>query len=226
MNVNPFPRNLAMLSRRDAILLPAGLALMVPLPAFAQEADTVDIKELAVTGALPERSMGKADAPVTVVEYASMTCGHCARFHTESLPGIKEKYIDTGKVRYVLREFPLDPRATAGFMLARCAGDDKFFPMVDVLFRQQPAWAHVEAGKVLENLLQIAKQAGFTQQQFEACLQDQKLYDGVNWVKQRGAEVFKIDATPTFFINGKRVSGELSVDAFAKIVDPLLPKTE
>ena len=175
--------------------------------------------ELLKPGALPDKSMGKDDAPVTIVEYASMTCPHCAHFNETTFPELKSKYIDTGKVRYILREFPFDPRAEAGFMLARCAGDN-YFPMVDVLFKQQGTWAVAENAK--DALFQLSKLAGFTQQSFNACLTDQKLLDQVRAVQKRGAEEFKIDSTPTFFINGKTYKGAMSIAEMSAIIDPLL----
>jgi protein-disulfide isomerase len=137
---------------------------------------TVDVAQLMQPGALPEMSLGKPEAPVTIVEYASMTCPHCAHFHATTLPELKTKYIDTGKVRLIMREFPFDPRAEAGFMLARCSKEN-YFPMVDVLFKQQANWVSVDNGK--DALLQLAKLAGFSQQSFEACLTDQKLLDQI-----------------------------------------------
>jgi protein-disulfide isomerase len=175
--------------------------------------------ELLKPGALPDETMGKADAPVTVVEYASMTCPHCAHFAETTFPEMKKKYIDTGKVRYILREFPFDPRAEAGFMLARCAGDN-YFPMVDVLFKQQQTWAAADNAK--EALLQIAKLAGFTQESFNACLTNQKLLDQIRSVQRRGADEFKVDSTPTFFINGKTYKGAMSIEEVSAIIDPLL----
>ena len=121
-------------------------------------------------------------------------------------PELKKRYIDTGKVRFILREFPLDPLATAGFMLARCDGDDKYYPIIDLLFDQQRNWAFTD--KPLDALQQMVKQAGFPQEKFEACLQDQKLYDAVNAVKNAGRRQFKVDSTPTFFINGQRQPGQ------------------
>ncbi|RUX07179.1 DsbA family protein, partial [Mesorhizobium sp. M8A.F.Ca.ET.023.01.1.1] len=161
---------------------------------------TVDMAELLKPGALPDKQLGKDDAKVTIVEYASMTCPHCAHFAETTFPDLKTKYIDSGKARYILREFPFDPSAEAGFMLARCAKDN-YFPMVDVLFRQQANWVGVSNTK--DALLQISKLAGFTQESFEACLTDQKLLDDVRSVQKRGANEFKVDSTPTFFINGK-----------------------
>jgi protein-disulfide isomerase len=180
---------------------------------------TVDMVQLLKPGALPDEQLGKDDAKVTIVEYASMTCPHCAHFAEATFPELKKKYIDTGKARYILREFPFDPSAEAGFMLARCAKDN-YFPMVDVLFRQQPNWVGVANTK--DALLQIAKLAGFTQESFEACLTDQKLLDDVRSVQKRGADEFKVDSTPTFFINGKTYKGAMSIEEMSAIIDPLL----
>lgn len=184
-----------------------------------QPAGTVDMAKLLEEGSLPEKTLGEADAPVTIVEYASMTCGHCANFHNNTLPAIKQNYIDTGKARLIMREFPFDPRAEAGFMLARCA-DDKYFAMVDVLFKQQQGWAGVENARAA--LLQISKLAGFSQESFEACLTDQKLLDDVRAVRARGASEFGVDATPTFFINGNKYSGALTVAEMSAIIDSML----
>jgi protein-disulfide isomerase len=142
-------------------------------------------------------------------------------------PTIKEKYIDTGKVLWTMREFPLDPRATAGFMLARCIAKDgtpeKYYTALDVLFSQQDNWAFVTDPKqVLPGLFAIAKQSGFTQEQFQACLKDQALYAGVSAVKERGEKVLNIDGTPTFFINGIRKTCEISMADFSQTADPFL----
>ncbi len=193
---------------------PAKPAVDAPKPA-----GTVDMAKLLEAGALPEKALGKDDAPVTIVEYASMTCPHCAHFHEQTLPELKTKYIDTGKVRLILREFPFDPRAEAGFMLARCSNDN-YFAMVDVLFKQQQGWAAAQDAK--SALLQIAKLAGFSQESFEACLTDQKLLDEVRAVRERGAKDFGVDSTPTFFINGGRYPGALSIAELSAIIDPLL----
>lgn len=187
-----------------------------PAPAAS---GTVDMAKLLEPGALPEQVLGKADAPVTVVEYASMTCGHCAAFHRDTFPEIKTKYVETGKVRFIVREFPFDPRAAAAFMLARCSGD-RYFAMVDVMFQQQDNWARAEDGR--SAMLQIAKLAGFSQEEFEACLTDQKLLDDVNKVRNLAADEFKVDSTPTFFINGSKYSGALSVGEMSAIIDELL----
>ncbi len=210
-----------MITRRKALDLianAAGLAVLATtLPAFAQNVPPAD---LAVPGPLGDVVLGPADAKVTIVEYASMTCPHCAAFHKETWPELKKRYVDTGKVRFMLREFPLDPLATAGFMLARCDGGDKYYPIVDLLFSQQRAWAYSD--KPLDALRQMMKQAGFSQEKFDSCLKDQKLYDAVNAVKAKALDVFKVDSTPTFFINGQRHPGNLSIDEIEKIIKPML----
>jgi protein-disulfide isomerase len=176
----------------------------------------VDVMELMKPGALPDKSLGKEDAPVTVIEYASTTCPHCAHFANTTFEPFKEKYVDTGKVRYIFREYPFDPRAEAAFMLARCAGDN-YFPMIEVLFKQQAEWAR--ADNASEALLKIARLAGFSQESFNKCLTDQKLLDDVRAVRDRAAKEFGVNATPTFFINGDKYAGALEIDQISAIID-------
>jgi protein-disulfide isomerase len=169
--------------------------------------------ELMAVGPLPDIFIGSADAPNTIVEYASMTCPHCALFQTKVLPELKTKYIDTGKVRYTLREFPLDNLAVAAFMLARCAGDDRYYPMVDALFETQENWA-VAGGDAKEKLLQIARQAGISKEQFDKCLADKELFGKIVQVRESAHDKFQVDSTPTFFINGKRLKGDHQLKDF------------
>jgi protein-disulfide isomerase len=211
-----------------AVALGTAFLGLTSLPPFARAmADSVPTAELMKPGALPDMSLGNDKAAVTIVEYASMTCPHCAHFQDTTFPELKKRYIDTGKVHYIFREFPLDNLAAAASMLARCsAGDNtadsgKYFALVDTLFRQQLTWA-VE--KPLPPLLAIAKQAGFTEQSFNACLANQKVLDGIQAVRQRAIDAFKVQSTPTFFINGTAYPGALSIDEMAKILDPLLAK--
>jgi protein-disulfide isomerase len=214
-------------SRRDLLKIgtAAGLSLAatqtIGLSPAAAQNSTVSVEQLMADQALPDIVEGQANAPVTIVEYASMTCTHCATFHNSVYPALKSRYIDAGKVKFILREFPLDPLATAGFMLARCSGD-KREPMIGLLFSQQKNWAFVE--KPLDGLSSIVKQTGMSQETFETCLKDQALYEKVNMVRDRAAEKFNVNATPTFFINGKRVSGEMTVQQLDKELTPLLPK--
>jgi protein-disulfide isomerase len=169
--------------------------------------------ELMKPGPLEDIVIGSADAPNTIVEYASMTCGHCANFHTKVFPDLKTKYIDTGKARFILREFPLDGLATAAFMVARCSGNDRYYPMVDGLFETQKTWA-VPGTEGKEKLLLVAKQAGFSQERFDQCLADKELFDKIVEVRQRAHEEFEVDATPTFFINGKKLQGGNDIEQF------------
>jgi protein-disulfide isomerase len=203
------------------IVTSASLGIALYSPALAQapvQAYTAD--ELAVAGPLGDKILGNSLAPVTVIEYASLTCGHCATFHADGFKVLKEKYIDTGKVRYILRDFPLDPLASAGFMLAHCAGEGKYFPMVDLLFAQQRSWTQTD--KPVDALLSLARQAGFSQESFETCLKNQTIYDGVNDVRKRGTEKFKVESTPTFFFNGRKYTGALTPKQLDDIIEPLL----
>lgn len=206
---------LSLTAAATALLLDPRFAFVSSAAAQAPSAE-----DLAVAGPLGEKAEGKDGAPVTIIEYASMTCGHCAAFAADTFPKLKEKYIDTGKVRFILREFPLDPLAAAGFMLARCAGDDKFFPVVDALFARQKEWAY--SSDPVAGLQTLTKQFGFTQETFEACLTNQEMLDGVNWVRQRGAEKFGVNSTPTFFVNGQIYRGAFTFENLEKILEPLL----
>jgi protein-disulfide isomerase len=218
-------------SRREALKMAAGVASLsiivswgLSQTALAQRKKggptEVSVDELMKPGPLADLVLGNADAPITVVEYASMTCGHCAHFHTTVFPTLKEKYVDTGKVRFIMREFPLDNLAAAASMLARCAGDGKTFPLISVLFAKQDDWAFVK-GDPRPELLKFAKQAGFTQETFEKCLTDQKLLDDISAVRTRASETFGVNSTPTFFVNGKKLNG-VALEDFEKAFSPIL----
>jgi protein-disulfide isomerase len=209
------------ITRRDfvvstAAVLAAGALLGSAPLAFAQGPS---VEELMRPGALPDLVLGKADAPVTIIEYASMTCPHCANFHKTTYPALKSKYIETGKVRFIFREFPLDDLAVAASMLARCAGGEKSMALIDVLFASQDKWAVRDP---IPALLQIAKQAGFTQASFDTCLKDQKLYNDILAVRERGSKEFKVESTPTLFVNGKLQKGGATIEELDKLIQPLL----
>ena len=179
----------------------------------------VPMADLLVPGPLGDEIQGQADAPVTIVEYASMTCPHCSHFHETTYPEMKKKYIDTGKVRFVFREFPLDPLALAASMLARCAGKDKYFPLIDAFFAQQKDWV---VQKPLQPMFAIAKQAGFTQQTFDQCLANHQLEQGLVGERTRATQKFNVNPTPTFFINGKVFRGALTPEELDKQIAPYL----
>jgi protein-disulfide isomerase len=203
-----------------------GLVAGYALPAVAQAKGPteVPVDELMKPVGLPDLALGPADAKVTIVEYASMTCGHCARFTKDVWPEIKKKYVDTNKVHYVFREFPLDDLATAASMLARCTGGDKAFPLIEVLFLKQNDWAFGE-GNPVPRLFEIAKQAGFTQESFDKCLTDQKLLDEITAGRTRAADLFGVSATPTFYVNGKKLDGSPTMEKFDQMIEPLLAKS-
>lgn len=213
-------------TRRGVLRLAAGVTALavagawgMSRPVLAQRkkgVSEVDPAELMKPGPLSELVLGSADAPITVVEYASMTCGHCAAFHNKVFPALKEKYVDPGKVRFIMREFPLDDLAAAASMLARCAGDGKTFPLISALFAKQDEWAFAPPSQRRTELFKFAKQAGFTQESFEKCLTDQKLLDDIAATRSRGAETFGVNSTPTFFINGKKLNAAATLEEFDK----------
>src|SRR5512142_1624367 len=220
-------RSFALIITRRALtaaLSLTGLSLLAGLSplrlisaAMAQSASDV-----AKPVSLPDMALGPANAPVTITEFASMTCPHCAAFNEQVFPKIKKEYIDTGKVKYIFREFPLDIKAAAGSMLSRCIAKDdapKYFAVTDMLFRQQNDWV---VKNTTETLTRIGKQAGLTQQQVETCLKDQSLLDKIAADQKYASDVLKVDSTPTFFINGEKIKGETSIEEFEKKINPLL----
>jgi protein-disulfide isomerase len=185
-------------------------------------AQGVSAADVAKPVSLPDMALGPANATVTVTEYASMTCPHCADFNEKVFPKIKSEYIDTGKIRYVFREFPLDIKAAAGSMLARCVAKDdagKYFAVIDMLFRQQNDWV---LKNTTETLMRIGKQAGLSGQQVEACLKDQALLDKIAADQKYAADVLKVNSTPSFFINGELIKGDTRFEEFDKRIKALL----
>jgi protein-disulfide isomerase len=209
------------ITRRDFALGASALALTVALGGLADISVVSQAQAQALLmqpGPLGDMALGDEKAPVTIIEYASMTCPHCAAFHATTFPELKKRYIDTGKVRFIFREFPLDQLALAGFLLARCAGPDKYFPMIDTLFQKQKEWV---IQKPLGPLMAIAKQAGMSETAFNECLQNQKLVDGIEDVRQRAMKL-KVESTPSFFVNGKPLRGAFSIEDFEKAIAPLV----
>jgi protein-disulfide isomerase len=207
-----------------AALSLTGLAALVgfsPLRLIS-EAMAQSAADVAKPVSLPDMALGPANASVTITEYASMTCPHCAAFNEAVFPKIKSEYIDTGKIRYVFREFPLDIKAAAGSMLARCIAKDdapKYFAVVDLLFKQQNDWV---MKNTTDSLILIGKQAGLSEQQVKDCLKDQALLDKISADQKYAGEVLKVNSTPTFFINGEMIKGETSFEEFDKKIKALL----
>ena len=215
------------ITRREFALATSALALAgagltassiagLERPSLAQNPP---LEELMKPGPLGEMALGSEKAPVTIIEYASMTCPHCANFHEVTYPELKKKYIDTGKVRFIFREFPLDQLAAAAFMLARCGTKDRYFPMIETLFQQQKDWV---VQRPLQPLMTISKQAGMSEQSFNECLKNQQVLDGIEAVRQRGAQMFNVQSTPTFFINGKQFKGAATLQDIEKEMTPYL----
>ncbi len=204
-----------------ALLSVAGMggATLGPVWADDKPADGPAAADLADAGPDGDVMLGSDKAPVTIIEYASMTCPHCAHFSETTFPELQKRYIDTGKVRFTLRAFPLDALAAAGFMIARCGGNDKYMPIVETLFAKQSEWIVKEP---LPPLKSIAKQFGFTEDSFNQCLANQKLLDSIQTVRDHAAEKLGVNSTPTFFVNGKRLIGDVSIDTLAKEIDAYL----
>ena len=202
------------LNKRDVIfgsVALAGLALGAP-QSFA-----VDLTGLNDPPAFGEMTLGPDTAKVTVIEYASATCPHCAEFYNKTFITLKKEYIDTGKIKFVFREFPHQDAALAAFMLARCAPKEKYFPLIDIFFLTQPEWTQ----SPFEGLSKIAQQAGFTQAEFEACMKNETIAKQVMEVRKK-AEGFGVTGIPTFFINGELYKGDTSIEAMRALIDPLL----
>ena len=199
----------------------AALGAFSPLRLIG-EALAQSASDVAKPVSLPEMAIGPADAKVTITEYASMTCPHCAAFNADVFPKIKTEFIDTGKVRYVFREFPLDIKAAAGSMLSRCIAKDdagKYFAVTDMLFKQQSDWV---MKNTTETLTRIGKQAGLSQQAVDDCLKDQTLLDKIVADQKFANDVLKVNSTPTFFLNGEMIKGETSFEEFDKRIKALL----
>jgi protein-disulfide isomerase len=188
-------------------------------PALAEEEKPVSMVALLQPPSYGDRQLGPDNAPVTIIEYGSLTCPHCAHFENTTLPELKKRYTDTGKVRYIFREFALNPLDAGAIMLARCIDKEKYFPFVETLYAKQDIWV---VQKPIEPLFGIAKQVGFTKASFDACLKNQKLLDEIEKERSRASDMFGVNSTPTFFINGKVSRGAMSIEELEKIIKPYL----
>jgi protein-disulfide isomerase len=201
------------------LLIVLSLGTLSPTLALAAAGDAA--KELAVQPS--DRILGKAEAPITIIEYASLTCPHCAHFDVTVLPKLKEKWIDTGKAKLILRDYPLDEPALRAAMVARCAPADRFYPLIDTFFAQQEQW--VTSRDYRAALEKLVKLGGMSEQEFKACISDKKLEDQVAQSRLIASQQLGVDATPTFFINGKKFDGAPTVEAFDQALSGAAPKS-
>ena len=174
----------------------------------------------AAVDAATDMVIGDAAAPITIIEFASMTCPHCARFHSDTLPALTRDYLDTGKARLVFRDFPLDGLALAAAQLARCAGESRYFAFIEVLFREQQTWA--TATDPVAALGRIARLGGLSAERFSACLEDDELTRGILEQRSSALSEYDIQSTPSFIINGEKHVGALSADNLDAVLQPLL----
>ena len=197
------------MQRRDVLGILAAAAVAGVVPARAQVAE------------VKEGVLGRPDAPLTIIEYFSLTCPHCANFHRDTLPVLKERYIDTGKVRMLLRDFPLDRYALFAAVIAHCAGNDRYPAFVDVFLQTQQQW--LSAPDPLAALKSLGQLGGLTMERMDACLADEKMIDAVLEMRLEGEQTYNVNSTPSFIIGGKLYAGNNSPEGFAQIIDPLLP---
>lgn len=165
--------------------------------------------------------LGNADAPITIVEYSSLTCPHCGAFHRDTLPKLKKQYIDAGLVKIYFRPFPFDPYATAGAMLAQCVAPKAQVNFLDILFKRQQQW--IQSEQPMDALLAFARQAGLSEADFVVCLKDESKLESIRQMQAAAADELGVRSTPTFFINGEKLEGNRGLDAFDKIIKPQLP---
>lgn len=209
------------ISRRDTLVL-AAAASVAGMTGMARAADIVidPLKLMAPAGNVPEHALGAKDAKVVVIEYASPTCPHCAKFALTVFPDLKTKYMDTNKIEFILRPFVRNVLDAVVFMLAEAAGPDKYFDVLDAYFKTQDQW--VVSNKPKDAIEAIAKQLGFTTETFNTALTNQTLFDGMEKMRDQATNDFKVEGTPTFFINGKQAVGEQTLDQMSAAIDALL----
>jgi protein-disulfide isomerase len=175
----------------------------------------------SVAPVMDDLPLGKADAPVTVIEYASLTCPHCAHFANETFDKVKTAYIDTGKVKWIFRDFPLDEIALRASMMARCGGADRYYGFIELIFKQQQHW--VTEKDPLQALAELGRFGGMSEDQFKACMNNKPIETAVLQSRLNAQKEFNVDSTPTFIVNGTKQTGAMEFVDFAKAVDPLLP---
>ena len=207
----------------SAVLVAIALIGLASNGAYAQKAAS-KASLPPINEILSERVLGKADAPVTVIEYASMTCPHCAAFHAGPYPALKKEYIETGKVKFIFRDFPLDRLALAAAMMARCAPKERYFPVVDIILKTQQNWARVADPAAA--LSQIGLLAGISKETYQACVSNKAVFDGVMKIRNDGDKKFKVQSTPTIIVNGKTFEGQATIEKLREVLDAELAKVK
>jgi protein-disulfide isomerase len=191
-----------------------------PTPPIDKASYVPPRQDLMAPGPLGDRVLGKADAPIAVIEYVSLTCPHCANFQKSLFPRFKKEFIDTGRVRYIVREFPIGRSAGNAAIINRCAPEDKYFFLLNQFLTRQPEWVRQEVR--LDAIYAVAKSSGMTRETFDKCLSNQTIIDGLTEVKQRGRQ-FNVIGTPTFFINGRKAQGEATFDEIKAMIEQAPP---
>jgi protein-disulfide isomerase len=205
-----------------ALFLAATLASASPVAAQAPAPDPAKAAALLAV-AQQDRVLGQPDAPITIVEYASLTCSHCATFDKDVLPGLKKKWIDTGKAKLILRDYPLDEPALRAAMMTRCAPPERFYPLIDTLFQTQDQWAVAKDWRGA--LEKTARLAGISKKDFDACLANKAMEDQVAESRLIAATQLGVQSTPTFFVNGSKFQGAPTEQAFDQLLTGLAPKS-
>lgn len=181
-------------------------------PVSANIVDTIE--------ALEEKSLGKPDAPIKMIEFASLTCGHCARFHNEVMPTIKEKYINNGKIFFTYKDFPLDKFALKASIISRCSGNKNYFSFLDVFYKKQSSWTRSQ--DPFKSLLKIAKIGGLKDEEIKVCVGNKSIEDGLLKDRLQSSKKYDITATPTIYLNGKKYTGDLTLEALELKINSLL----
>jgi protein-disulfide isomerase len=197
----------------------ASLTAILAVASISHAADEPQAPASGAAAKLPDMELGKVDAPVTIIEYSSLSCPHCAAFHKDVFPALKSEYIDTGKVHFVMREFPLNESALGGAVIARCLEPSRYFAVTSMLFSKQEDWAFKQDS--LAPLKALAKQAGMTDGEFDKCINDESLQQKILAVREEG-EKKGVRATPSFFVNGNLLKGGTTLEAFVEAMKPYL----
>ncbi len=177
---------------------------------------------ISTEDAVNERTLGNINAPITIIEYSSLTCPHCASFHKDTLPELKKKYIDNGKVKLIFRDFPFDAVSARAAMVARCVEPKRYFKFLDALFKTQSKWIGNNEQSSMQGLASMAKMAGMGEEDFNACVTNEAILDGILKRRLEGAKKFEIRATPSFIINDEKIEGAMPIEDFDNILTKYL----